>query len=679
MTTHGITPLGRHWRALLYVLNICRFSLIVLGAVGAMLNIGQGQDLLIGVAEDNRYLLLLCSTTLWAFSLWLWTRTLLEIRFPDTGVDQELLVVYRRWLPRVMAMLAYVIVAVAAKNAGGHAGLFFLPTLVVGVMFCIILIKRRPVSRWAAAKLSAQSDQHWLHVDEMHHDKALFADWREASTTKLGKLAAAFLIMGLCMFLWGTVSPESLGTLLNAQMLLMLWGAGFLPIGSAITYFGNKTGIPVVTVLVGAMLLFSLWNDNHAIRPMPGNTTPADRLTLKQGLDEWRKVNCVNGKCKPFVIVATAGGGIRAAYWTGTVLGHIYEERPVFKDRLFAISAVSGGAVGSTVFRSVLAAEQQGPCKGKVLECTQRILTKDFLSPLTASLLYPDILQWFLPVPMLRDRAVTLENAFAKSYRDVTQQDTLNESFSNISRQGRPWPALFFNSTWVENGRFIVAGSLIPGKAKAFWLYRDQLDEFGYDVRLISAAHNSARAPYVSPSGSWFAGKGKDKTAGAIKGRLTDGGLYDTFGASTAIELFNFAREELKDQFRPLVIQISSTPNMPKDLSETPPLPVSNFGYEFLTMFNAIYATSDGHAKVLASQLKQLAEKHGSYAYFRMCDPADKEVMPPFGWSLSEHARVTLQSFLLNKDVQTGQTLPKTSCTAENQAAAAQVIKVLAD
>lgn len=682
METSGVTSLGRHWRALLYVINICRFSLVILVAETVLLTVGQGQDLLLSIADKGigAYLTLLGSCWIWAFSIWLWTRTLLEINFPDISRDNDLLISYRRWLPRMLGLLAFVSVTFALWNAGKPASQYMLPTIITGVIFTLLVSKRRPLGRWAANKLSAQPEQHWLYVPDMKSNAPQYDNWRDAYATNLGKVAAALLGLWLVLFLWGIISPESMGWWMNAQMLLMLWGATFLTVGSIVTYWGNKTGIPVMTGLFAMVMVFSLWNDNHAIRPMPGDSKPSDRVSIKQALAAWREVNCPNGECKPFVLVATAGGGIRAAYWTGTVLGHIHGKEPkgIFKDRLFAISAVSGGAVGSTVFRSMLEAKERGACKEEIIKCTLSVLSVDFLSPLSASLLYPDITQWFLPLSLFDDRGVTLEKAFADSFEATTGLDLLSQSFSQLSRSERPWPALFLNATWTNNGRRIVASSLDISQESEFFLTNDQLNIIGYDVRVITAAHNSARAPYVSPAGSWHAGKGDNKTAGPIKGRLQDGGLFDTFGAKTASEIFAYAKAELKDQFKPLVIQISSTPSMPKDLAKSPAGQVSNIAHQFIAMFRTVFATTDGHAAELASRLKQRteAETKGTYAYFRMCKP-DDEANPPFGWALSEQAQLTIQSYLLDKDVFHGTSLKTTSCTDENQQAAKRVLAVL--
>lgn len=50
------------------------------------------------------------------------------------------------------------------------------------------------------------------------------------------------------------------------------------------------------------------------------------------------------------ILVAAAGGGARAAYWSAKVLGALADRGPDFARKVFAISAVSGGALGSAAF-----------------------------------------------------------------------------------------------------------------------------------------------------------------------------------------------------------------------------------------------------------------------------------------------------------------------------------------
>ena len=95
-------------------------------------------------------------------------------------------------------------------------------------------------------------------------------------------------------------------------------------------------------------------------RPTVGAAARAWYAQAKSAYDE------VHGEGPvPMLVVATAGGGIRAAYWTATVLERLEAD---FKDQggvrpyLFAISGVSGGSVGATAFDAAVIKRDENHC-----------------------------------------------------------------------------------------------------------------------------------------------------------------------------------------------------------------------------------------------------------------------------------------------------------------------------
>ena len=99
---------------------------------------------------------------------------------------------------------------------------------------------------------------------------------------------------------------------------------------------------------------------------------------------------------------ATAGGGIRAAYWTATVLEKLagdFENEGGVRPYLFAISGVSGGSVGVAAFDAALVQRDESQCKSGDATCplSTKFLTADFLAPALASLVFVDTPSSFLP------------------------------------------------------------------------------------------------------------------------------------------------------------------------------------------------------------------------------------------------------------------------------------------
>ena len=130
-----------------------------------------------------------------------------------------------------------------------------------------------------------------------------------------------------------------------------------------------------------------------------------------------------------------------------------------WRRHLYALSGVSGGSLGAAVHVVELATE------GSPTNLAQRaeaMLAQDHLSPVTAFMLYPDLLQRFLPFPVAAfDRARALEMSWEKSGHDVLGVEAFSEPFGTLwSGRYHSMPALLLNSTRVETGQRAIVSSL---------------------------------------------------------------------------------------------------------------------------------------------------------------------------------------------------------------------------
>lgn len=680
-------------RALGYAANLTRFNLFILLAGFVLLYVDQGQDLLLTIAEDNAWFSLLGGGLLWAWSIWYWARLLLDIRFPDPPIHQDDLAWWRTHLPRILGAAAFAAVAWNLYRASGFT-VHVLAVLILGILFYFGVFYRRPISRRLASRLQKDDPRASLFwVDEIDNRRDLVnARWMDDILAVWGKIPVKLtVVLGLGMFAWGMISPLTMGFTFNTLVLLFFWGATFLPTGSLITYIGSRNGYPLFTILFVLAMVFSHFNDNHTIRRL-GEIPAPPRPDLDTAFEQWAQQHQCNAtSCPPLVIMATAGGGIRAAYWTGTVLGNLDDElakrQKTLRDNLFAISGVSGGSVGSTVYRAALEAEVP---PGQRMTTVQQVLARDFLAPLAAGLLYPDFLQRFMPAALFADRAVTFEEGLESGFEKVIGQDTLKQSFSNLTAEtAAPWPALFLNSTWSENGRRIVAAAYeMPASQR---LYADLISSLGHDLRLSTAAHNSARFPYASPPGSWTltlapGGQQPGQEPPHLLQRLQDGGLFENYGAETAMELLRAAEVYFANHgyyFDPMVILISSDPSLPKNLAEPQIKQPIEFGYEVFTTVRTYTATRVGRGAEAASRLKAELirlqknqrpglEEQQRFANFRMCTEGEQE-NPPLGWALSRRAQESIKGYLLDLPDQA-----QPPCRKDNQAALSKVLDALA-
>jgi len=676
-------------RALSYAVARCRFNLLVLIAGAVLLLTDQGRDLLIAYGEDGKTLRLTAGVFVWAFSIWGWARVLLDIRWADLPNCVPCYNFWRRWLPRILGVAAFAAVVFSAWQAHQMPLVYW--SLGGMVVFLVFVWKRRGWARQLAQAAAARNRTSLAALARLFEADDI-EPWSQPSYPNLrsalqmpppgarmaGALELRWLIFvamvagWVLLFVLATAVPVWLGTHAGAMILLFLWGATWLPVGSTLSYFADRWGFPLLTGLALLALVSSFYNDNHEMRRAPRAADVSTRPDVGTTLAAWGKANAsTDGTPTPFVIVATAGGGIRAAYWTGTVLGALHDAvGPEFPQRLFAVSGVSGGSVGATTYRALVAlptGQFASACPKRMGECAQRVLGHDLLGPTSAALLYPDLLQRFVPFAVLPDRGAALEKAFESAFRTETGVDQLTSTLATLAAPQR-WPALFLNATWVGNGRRIVASNLRYGggpEQKVFERSNDQLARIGRDLRLSTAAHNSARFPAVSPPGMW---RNRD---GEIAGRLQDGGLFENYGAETALEILALACQTLHCvrapdaqggsdvaqhaagtasdavSVYPVVILISSDPTLPAELAESPVNPPIRFGYEVRATVRSFGRARSGHGQEAASRLQAWTlQNGGKFFHFRMCDAKAPDVQPPLGWALSNLAKKRIVSYL---------------------------------
>ncbi len=576
--------LARAWqrvRDVSALVRPCRFSVFVVVAGGTLLlATTQGRELAVGLPDGGFFpcgLAFHACVLLWAFQSWYWSRLLLDVTFGlDRAHDRDgasfaaHVASALRQTPRIVAVAAYVVagIALALAQAWWHLAALAL----VGVLFYELLVRR----------LALTDALHRVFGDAARRiigDRRLRV-YRLRDLPPFSK-AVLWGSFGLAAFFTVRVlvDPVSFGWAFGAAAVPFLGFALIVPVGSLFVYWSHLSGAPggaldargypVVTLLVlwagavGAVI------DHHAVRttaPIPADSPgPARREGLPDAAARWHAhaANAARSDAPPLVIVATAGGGLRAAYWTATVLGRLQDEAPDFRAYLFGISGVSGGSLGAVVFVTLLADGAPAPAPacasgGKAFECAgQAVLAQDFLAPTAASMLFPDLMQRFVPVPVFRDdRAAALEQGWERAWGEagMAKDAWTRRTFTALWRgSGGHLPALLLNGTHVESGKRVITANLrIDGVA-----FPDAYDFFALapgDVLPSTAAHNSARFPYVSPAGTLRAG-------GENRGHIVDGGYFENFGAVTAREAFRAAREALRRNgktARPVLIQISS-------------------------------------------------------------------------------------------------------------------------
>ena len=527
-------------------------AVIVLLVSVALGFVPQGEDILeafvertCSVVEPIHWLTLVgffSAVTLYATAAWYSARLALYFR-PGAAAQEATFEVLIKAVPRAIGVGAYLGIAIdflhlrvryddvepppLDSRTLSAAGLLALALVACGGLFLWVVYLRRI----------------WL---ERRHQGAVDRRWVRLRDAQKGTLLAAgvALLLAVAALVAFSSMPIPIGGAVGAEAVVLLAAAAWLPIGTLISYAGRRIHIPLVPVLLVLALPLSTCNDNHAVRR--AGALPV-LPTLEQELARWAsfiRQREPDTARHPLVLVAAEGGGSLAGYWTATALAQVQDAAlqgtaPVdFANHVFAMSSVSGGSLGCTVF-AALAAEPSVPRDGFSVRA-RCFMARDFLSPLLGMMLFPEVLQkvWWPGVEAF-DRSRAIEIGWEDEWQQVVpHSERFAQPFTDLYTAdcrllGGPrcdaWvPLLVLNSTWVESGN---RGLMAPFQADIFKDAKSVTEVMQSDVRLSTAVHNSARFPYINPIGTVQDAQGK------TRGHLIDGGLFETSGATTVLEI----------------------------------------------------------------------------------------------------------------------------------------------
>lgn len=361
--------------------------------------------------------------------------------------------------------------------------------------------------------------------------------------------------------------------------IVLLWGFTATALFFPLAYLSHMTRIPTLTILLLAALTFAGFNlnDNHELRVAKDSSemrASETRQSLvaqpdrRQDIDLAQWIDSRQDRDKyehyPIFLIATEGGGIRAAYFTASVLAALQERCPAFAQHTLAISGVSGGSLGAAVFAGLAADHASNlpdpgcnldgvKTAGPIVQRARTVLSADLLSPLLGAMLFPDALQRIVPVPVPRaDRARAIEYAVEHAWRNATPRDCKHcdsarmsqnaaDLYSSGSASSNAVPNLFLNTTEAGTGRLIPYATLRLINFNAQFRDQAEIDDSKFDgvrpplkliegvslqdrmaddrVPLSTAAIVSARFPYLTPAASL-----KDN------GHYVDGGYFENSG-----------------------------------------------------------------------------------------------------------------------------------------------------
>jgi predicted acylesterase/phospholipase RssA len=433
------------------------------------------------------------------------------------------------------------------------------------------------------------------------------------------------LAMSTLLFLTLLLRPVDTAQAMGTTTLILLAAASWIVYGSVAVYLGQRLRLPVVRLSLLGVVLFSFWNNNHDIRYL-ATAQPPTVPEFEDQYRSWYTNLCARYPGEPnppVIIVATAGGGIRAALWTATVLGDLQDRNPAFADHVFAISGVSGGSLGAAVFDGLV---KTGNARSNRVQA-QRVLAHDFLSPALAYLLFPDMVQQFLPFRVRSfDRATALEKAWESAWQNTTGDDSFNQDFFSLwqGTNGQGVPSLFLNGTSVENGQRMVVSNVRLDAS--FVVAKDVNAQLTNAIRLSTAVDMSTRFCYVSPSGRF-----KDLR------HVVDGGYFENSGTATVLDILDDMDSADYGKTNPPVRIVIIISNDPHEGQEVPPR--SDFLGEALTPFSSLMSARDARGIYSEMLLRVRVDKTNFFRFsLKQSSQATNEVPLPLGWSLSKLA-----------------------------------------
>jgi hypothetical protein len=655
---NAVGGLSGWWRDIVEIFHrtagVPVIAAFVLGVSWILVFMQQGQDLVRGIGEDDflQYpsclLQIAFAVTLLflAIQAWSWSRIIIDSNYGADRADWRpawLLI----WGPRVLGALPFVATAWALWTNPATNTWFVLALIAIGLIFFVFVIKRQDIQTrlsLRAAARAAMIQRYWV----------IFS---------LAAAAAAMVV--------ATLWPARFGALLGAPAVVFL-GLGFIiPIIVIAIQIGASLRIPVAGALLVLAVIFGLWVDNHAVgrRAFAVATTgPTDRLSLTQAYEQWRKAQPGGADArKTMILIAVQGGASRAGYWTAVALSSLREAAKAkgvdIDPHIFALSSVSGGSVGAVGYVAMLKTAPDAPdFKLRLL----RFAGENVLGGAVTGMLFPDLLQRFLPVTFLPDRAETLErsweDAWASIDREAPSAALMREPFLNLApKVGEPWRPLLIVQGASENGgrRFLTSGvKFACDEIDA----DDFLDSVGHDVAASTAILNGARFPWISPGGTFSAAH-----CGAVDKQtdhILDGGYFDGAGAETLRETVRalHAIRAQSGETDPLDIVFLLIGYHDPDASKpTPALAINDV---FAPLFG-LFASMSAHESHLAREMKlvgqskiEAADPYVSrltgehlYAALVLCKgpivAGGPDYDPPMDWTLSGEAKRYIENSVI--------------------------------
>jgi hypothetical protein len=387
------------------------------------------------------------------------------------------------------------------------------------------------------------------------------------------------------------------GAVFSTALVLVLAGAVY-PAASGVAWHELYAYLgPIATVALAALQIFTLvflfvlivrlcglWNSVGAVLAallVVGSgfwltrTKPSDKVTDAGQKQESRRgaaastADCGEGKraCfadaakawtaakpnRPTLVISAQGGGMYAAAEAALVLSRLQDTKPEFYQHIFAISAVSGGSIGTAIYRSALTSCVESREARCVETKADRLLKTPHLSAIVGNL-PADILRRICFLCPDADRSDAFKSSLVRT-AGLQTDNPYNEDYKPYQ------PAFLFNTTWMSNAYRVAFApfSLRSVGDGTLWSFNEAAedsltrDQNKFEGTFADAVVASARFPGILPPLALQTKNGKRN--------FGDGGYADASGVTTAYEVltrFNQVVAESPTPFNARLLMLTS-------------------------------------------------------------------------------------------------------------------------
>jgi hypothetical protein len=613
------------------VLRAC-WSIIVFQAIGwfALVSFAQGQDILKELALNSNYPVLFrhawwmwLATCWWSWQSFRSARILLHLAYFNFWNYQPTYALQAQvQVPRVLAVVPFLIVTFALYKAKGEFDAQLALYLSTALWMYVFLHFRRDIIVWLRTKKRIFNAfiPDYIPIKNGSYPVKFVLQ-------KQGHWILLRLILLLATFFLVIAFPIPVATHLGSAAII-LWGFGtWLIISGSLQFVEKALRIPVALTVVLAVVLFSFVNNNHSIRTI--ESSKIERPDLESYFVNWVKSHpkFESNDTISVYLLAGQGGGLRSAYWVSSLLTYVQDSLPEFKDDVFCFSGVSGGSLGMAVSNELLNATNS---KSNHRVQAQKVLSKDFLSPVTSWLVFTDILQKFIPFPIYDfDRAKALEFSWETSWNEeMNNSNSFSDGFlKSKNPKNNHLPMMIFNATHAENGSRVLISN-VKTTQDVFHDSQDLFDIVGQDIPLSTAVSISSRFPFLTPPARIFSADNR------LYGNVVDGGYFENSGGTTLIELYIKLRalansNNFKVNFNLILIKNSLSIEMKE--------PIRGMAESFapLAAFTNVWYKSGAFGVISTEKFLMQQNDHIMSIGLKR----SHEINIPLGWYLSDRAR----------------------------------------